>query len=400
MPTIQKRVRFRASISQEGTPVDSRSFQRESAARAWAKKRIERLEKELSGSQVSSKIKQTTSYRVMVRLRGHPFESETFPKLHEAKRWGQQTETAIREGRFFRTSEADRHTVAELIERFESEVLSLKPESKRSDQEHHLRWWRDQIGPRCLADVTPALLSEQRSKLLAETRKSRRRRSPSTANRYMTSLSHAFTHAAREWNWVSENPFRRVKKLPEPRGRVRCLSEDEAKRLLEACQESRDTRLYPLVVVALSTGARRGELLGLRWTDVDLDRGIAVAHHTKNNERRALPLSGQALEVLRDLGKVRRLDTDLVFADRRGRPSVPRKAWDKAIEAAEIEDFRFHDLRHTAASYLAMSGATLAEIAEVLGHKTLAMVKRYAHLTDQHTSEVVARMNRRFLSGH
>ncbi len=216
----------------------------------------------------------------------------------------------------------------------------------------------------------------------------------------MTSLSHGFTHAAREWNWISDNPFRKLKKLPEPRGRVRCLSETETKRLLEACQGSRDTRLYPLVVLALSTGARRGELLGLRWADVDLERGIAVAHHTKNNERRALPLSGQALDVLRDLGKVRRLDTDLVFADRRGRPSIPRKSWDRAVEAAEIDDFRFHDLRHTAASYLAMSGATLAEIAEVLGHKTLAMVKRYAHLTDQHTSEVVARMNRRFLSGH
>ena len=88
----------------------------------------------------------------------------------------------------------------------------------------------------------------------------------------------------------------------------------------------------------------------------------------------------------------------LRHANPRGRAIFPRKPWEEALSAAEIEDFRFHDLRHSAASYLAMSGATLAEIAEVLGHKTLAMVKRYSHLTEQHTSKVVARMNERFLS--
>ena len=147
--------------------------------------------------------------------------------------------------------------------------------------------------------------------------------------------------------------------------------------------------------LALSTGARQGELLGLRWADVDLGRGQAVLHHTKNQERRALPLTGVALGLLKDQARVRRIDTDFVFAGRAGRPVFPRKAWVEALRAAQIEDFRFHDLRHSAASELAMTGATLAEIAEVLGHKTLAMVKRYSHLTEQHTSKVVARMNER-----
>ena len=124
-----------------------------------------------------------------------------------------------------------------------------------------------------------------------------------------------------------------------------------------------------------------------------MQKGVAVLHETKNEERRAVPLAGPALGLLRDLSRVRRIDSDLVFAGPDGRAIFPRKPWERALAAAEIADFRFHDLRHSAASYLAMNGATLAEIAEVLGHKTLAMVKRYAHLTEAHTAKVVTRMN-------
>ena len=89
---------------------------------------------------------------------------------------------------------------------------------------------------------------------------------------------------------------------------------------------------------------------------------------------------------------------DLVFARPNGSATFPRKAWENALRAAQIEDFRWHDLRHSAASYLAMSGATLAEIAAVLGHKGLEMVGRYAHLSDEHSSDVVAQMNAKYLA--
>jgi integrase len=136
-------------------------------------------------------------------------------------------------------------------------------------------------------------------------------------------------------------------------------------------------------------------LLGLRWPDVDLKRGTLTFHETKNGERRAVPLTGQALVLLQQEAKVRRLDTALVFPDATGRkPYGIREAFEGAVERAGIVDLRFHDLRHTTASYLAMSGASLAEIAEVLGHKTLAMVKRYAHLSEAYTRGVVERMNR------
>ena len=107
---------------------------------------------------------------------------------------------------------------------------------------------------------------------------------------------------------------------------------------------------------------------------------------------------GYALELLQEHSKVRRLDTDLLFPGKNPeKPIDLRKPFDNALKQAEIADFRWHDLRHCTASYLAMNGASLAEIAEVLGHKTLQMVKRYAHLSDGHVSSVVESMNKKYL---
>jgi integrase len=205
----------------------------------------------------------------------------------------------------------------------------------------------------------------------------------------------------KEWGWVEGNPLTKVTKPKEPRGRVRFLDDDERERFLVACRESASPDLYPAVILALSTGARQQEVLGLRWPQVDLVRRVATLHETKNGERRVLPLAGPALELLRERSRVRRLDTDLVFPGRT-KPNKPvdlRTPFATALKRAGIADFHWHDLRHTAASYLAMNGASLAEIAEVLGHKTLAMVKRYAHLSEAHTASVVERMNARFLGG-
>ncbi|HBH25846.1 MAG TPA: integrase [Rhodospirillaceae bacterium] len=322
-------------------------------------------------------------YRARVRLKGHPAQSATFDRKTDARRWIASTEAAIREGRHFKTSEAKRRTLAEAIDRYAREVLPRKPKSGPK-QAQQLDWWRAQIGAYALADVTTATLSECRSKLLAEPAPGGRARTPATANRYMAALSHVLTIAAREWEWIETNPCARLARLSEPRGRVRFLDDGERARLLAACKASPSAHLYPVVVLALSTGARLNEVLGLRWPQVDVGAGRIVLHDTKNTERRVLPLAGHAREVIREWGRVRRVDTDLLFPNslHPDRPIDIRGPWNTALAKAGIADFRFHDLRHSAASYLAMNGATLAEIAEVLGHKTLQMVKRYAHLSE------------------
>jgi len=333
-----------------------------------------------------------TTYRVKVRLKGAKPQTATFRRLTDAQKWAQSTEAAIREGRHFKTAEAKRHTLAELVDRYKRDVLPHKKSTtSRHDAAHYLDWWKACYGHLALAEVTAAVIAEGRDTLLSEPGQRVTKRSPATVNRYLAALSHALNVAAREWGWLETNPATKVRKCKEPRGRVRYLSDDERERLLEACRKSRNPQLYPVVLLALSTGMRQGEIMNLTWPDVDLHNGFLILHETKNGERRRVPLVGPALEVLREHAKVRRLDSPLVFPGKTGKPAELRNAWLKALKEAGIEDFRFHDLRHTTASYLAMSGASLGEIAEILGHKTLAMVKRYAHLSESHTRSVLER---------
>jgi len=334
------------------------------------------------------------TYRAKIRLKGYPTQSATFLRRTEAKQWVQHTESAIREGRYFKVIESRKHTLAQAIERY-SQTTLLSKTGGQTAQRRHLTWWTGQIGSTVLSDITPALCVEYRDKLSQGITSKKTRRAPATINRYLTSLSHVFTIACREWHWLDDNPLRKVSKLKEPRGRVRFLSDDERKKLIQACQESSNAWLYTVVVLLLSTGARKGEIMGLTWDDVDLANSRIILHHTKNNERRALPLKGLAFKLMQRHSKVRRLDTSLLFPSRiNASQSIDlRRPFETALKQADIQDFRWHDLRHSAASYLAMNGATLTEIAEVLGHKTLQMVKRYSHLSESHTANVVERMN-------
>jgi integrase len=360
-------------------------------------------------------------YRVKIRLKGQPSQTETFHRLADAKRWAHETEVAIREGRHFKTAEAKKHTVGDLIDRYILDVLPLKKKSQKK-QTAQLLWWKEQIGSFPLSELSPALIGEKRDELLRGTTCRGTRRSPATVMRYLSALSHACTVATKEWGWLDDSPMRKVTKLREARGRVRFLEENERAQLLQACKESQNPHLYPVVLLAMSTGMRYGEIINLTWTDVDIPRRRIILQETKNGDRRAVPLAGLALELLARLEKERSVETELLFPKLRHgttaaidqppliipehgaarvqkvqKPAQLRAAWEAAVKKAGLEDFRFHDLRHCAASYLAMSGASLAEIAEILGHKTLAMVKRYSHLSDTHKHSVIDRMNKHFL---
>ena len=291
----------------------------------------------------------TVSYRVKVRLKGKPTQSATFARLTDAKKWAAATETAIREGRHFTKAEAKRHTLVDLIDRYTRDVLPTKREGKK--QTGQLQWWKAQLGAYTLADVTPALIVECRDRLADDPQKPGvDRLSPATINRYLATLSHAFTIAVKEWGWLEDSPMRRVTKGKESRGRVRFLSDDERGRLLAACQVSSNAALYAVVVLGLSTGMRQGEIMGLYWREpktppagpwvmVDLEAGRIVLHATKNGERRVLPLLGHAADCVRELAKVLRLDTDLLFPSsnrpRAGGPVKPvdlRKPWETALK--------------------------------------------------------------------
>lgn len=340
-------------------------------------------------------------YRVLVRLKGHPTQTATFERLTDARNWAQQTESAIREGRHFKTSESKKHTLAKLINRYMQDHLPLKTKSK---QEGQLLWWKEQVGSYALSEITPALIGQYRDKLAQGLTPTGSKRAPATVVRYLAALSHCLTIAVTEYGWIDDSPMRKVSKPKLPRGRVRFLSDEERSALLSACKESTNPFLYIVVVLALSTGMRQGEIMKLRWEDIDLFRGRIILHETKNGERRVVPLKGLALKLLQGLIKMQSRDFGFLFPSQKDQKSQKPKPidlrfpWEVALKATDITNFRFHDLRHSTASYLAMDGASLAEIAEVLGHKTLAMVKRYAHLSEAHTSGVVEKMNEKIFN--
>ena len=341
--------------------------------------------------------KNGVSYRVDVRLKGFPPQRATFKRLTDAKRWAQQTEAAIREGRYFKTAKARKHTLQQLIDRYIKEELPKK--SANINQKSQLEWWASELGDYTLADVTPDKIAECRDKLLSGESSHNYKFAPATVVRYMAALSHAFTVAVREWQWLDDSPMRKVRKPSLPRGRVPFLDDDERKRLLDACRESDNEYLYPIVVLALSTGMRKSEILNLTWDAVDLKKDRITLFETKNNEVRVLPLAGHALRLIESVERLE--DSNLVFPGKAdsSKPIDIRPSWEVALKKAGVTDFRFHDLRHSAASYLAMNGASLAEIAEVLGHKTLQMVRRYAHLSEAHTTSIVESMNKKIFGG-
>jgi integrase len=333
------------------------------------------------------------TFRVKVRLKGFPEENATFHRKSDASKWAQNTEAALREGRHFPKMEAKKHTFENLVDRYIANVLAQRPRTLK-DRKIHLEVWRKRLGKYLLADINSFQISDIKTELLNQFVSKENKRSPATVNRYLATLSCVFTYAIRELGWLQSNPLGRIKKDKESRGRIRFLSDVERLALLKACKAERP-ELYIIVVLALSTGMRLGELINLTWHDIDFQRGIITIQTSKNGERRIVPLQSHALDVLKEHSKVIRLDSTLLFP----RPTVPlqpidiRPSWENALKNSNIQDFRFHDLRHSCASYLAMNGATPSELAEILGHKTLSMVKRYAHLSESHTKSVVMKMN-------
>jgi integrase len=354
----------------------------------------------------------TTSYRVMIRLKGYPPASATFGRLTDAREWASTTESDMKAGRYFGT--AKMKTLDDLLDKYASSSATQLKSWK--SVKTYLDWWRTKVGKEMLDAITPARIAEWRDKLLA----SKKQRgtgtlSAATVNRTLAALSSAMTYGVKELGWIERNPCERVKKPKEAEGRVRFLSDEELPRLLDAVRASPHPDLLPATLLALTTGARKGEILGLRWSQIDFKRRSITLHHgeTKNNAGRALPLSGEVVELLKARNKVRKIDDDRVFPPSADCKQLElREPWKAALVVAAIDvrhatrkgrskladkgktppvmtsDFRWHDLRHTAASYLTMAGVSAIEVARILGHKTLAMSLRYSHLAPDRVTEL------------
>ncbi|MEX1200274.1 MAG: tyrosine-type recombinase/integrase [Methylophaga sp.] len=210
---------------------------------------------------------------------------------------------------------------------------------------------------------------------------------PATFNKYKAILAAMFNFAIRKNDessetYLSNNPAKKVQNKPVNNQRVRYLSDDEKKRLIESCRKI-GGRFYLAFLLALSTGLRKSNVLWLRWSDVNFERGLLSIGRTKNGDPITAPVPQSVLNLLKDQHQV---GNELIFASTID-PRVPsdfKKQWVNAREMAKIENFRWHDLRHDVASTMAMAGRTMVEIAQILGHRSLQSTQRYTHLSTDH----------------
>jgi integrase len=240
-----------------------------------------------------------------------------------------------------------------------------------------------------LAEITASRISEYKAKRLAAVRKIggggtavERRLTAAAVNRPLALLRHLLRLAHEEWEVIENVPRIRLEK--EPQGRLRWLTEAEIARLLDAAAKSRNKELRPAAILALNTGLRLGELLGLSWERVDLSRGVIRLELTKSGRRREVPMNDASYRALVSLGPKAE---GRVFKTR-----YIKTAYNNAVEAANLDDVNFHTLRHTFASWAVMRGVSLKELQELLGHASLTMTMRYAHLAPERLRSAVSRL--------
>lgn len=317
-------------------------------------------------------------WEVQIRRKGWPKVSRRFESKIDARDWASIIESEMARGVFVDRTEAERNTLGDLLSRYLSEVSNHK-KGAQSERYRITSLLRDPIAQYRVAGLSGKVLAEWRDRRLKEV-------SGSTTNRDLNLISHVINVARKEWGIHVENPVSMIRRPPENKGRNRRLSPGEEERLLAELESStrsaqgrfeeggsRNPWMYPLVVLALETAMRRSELLSLRWVDVFLPDRFVRLHDTKNGDARDVPLSTRAYTVLSNLprhisGKVFPITADAV-----------KKAYERAVVRAGLEDLHFHDLRHEATSRIAEKLENVLELSAVTGHKSLSMLKRYYH---------------------
>lgn len=341
-----------------------------------------------------------TTYKVVIRVKGYPTLTASFDKLTSARQWIGENEPQMKAGKHLTDYEAKKHTLNELIDRYIKIELPKRKKHDHQKYKMHLNWWKKQVGKCLLSKLTPALLSECKEKLITEPtikpKNGRTTRTGATANRYMATLSTVLSIATKEWGWIEDNPMLKVRKFKEEANKDRYLTSDEIVKLLMACKsfelkgENYNKETYIFVLIALSTGARYSEIHQLEWKNVDLKNRQFYFLNTKNGESRGVPMSETVYDELKSFKKVRNIKSNYLFTTKEGNKLIDmRTRFYKVLKLSQINYCRFHDLRHTVASHIAMNGGSLLDIAEVTGHKTMQMLKRYTHLTKKHTAKIL-----------
>jgi integrase len=311
--------------------------------------------------------KRSNKWQARVCRAGYPAETKSFNVRADAERWARSVETEMDRGSFVSRSEAEANTLEDIIERYITDVCPTRRSG--ADEISRLRaTCRTKLAKLSMAALTPKAVAAYRDERLKKVK-------PATVIRELAYLSAIINHARRELDINIANPVALIRKPPSPQGRDRVLSAAEEARLFAELLPTgrRNTWLLPATILSLETGMRRGELIELRWSNVNLDAQTAYLPITKNGTARTVPLSKKAVAIFADLPR----SIDGLVIPVKG--NTLHAAFRKACKRAGIKDFHWHDLRHTAITRLAQKLPNLIELAAVSGHRNLGMLKRYYH---------------------
>ncbi len=300
------------------------------------------------------------------------------PNKRAAEQALAKRKTEVAENKFLDKKKEEKLKFEDFAQEFIEYYCKLNKKSWERDAQS-IRHLRAVFTGKYLYAITPLEIEKYKEKRIHLVK-------PATINRELSCLKTLFNKAI-EWEKLELNPMKKVKLWKENNQRVRYLEKEEIKRLLENCPDY----LKPIVLVALNTGMRQGEILNLEWPDIDFHQELIYINDSKSGEPRKIPMNSITLAALGQRKKGR--GSSYVFSNKEGEPfRKVYKGFKAALRRAEISNFTFHDLRHTFASHLVMNGTDLKTVQELLGHKTFKMTLRYAHLSSDHKRNAVDKL--------
>jgi integrase len=313
----------------------------------------------------------------------------TYSKKKEALAEHDKIRTLVREKRFLDVKKDYKTTLGELVKEY---VENYKHQASfESLKSYSLENFKVHFGERTyLSQIRYLDLETYRNHLKQKATRHKGVRADASVNREMAAIRHLFSKAV-EWEMIDQNPFEQGKSLllKASNQRIRYLTEEEIDRLLEECKSAK--HLYRVVICAINTGMRKGEILSLRWEQIR--NGFIYLAKTKTKNPREIPINKDLAQMFKEIRKEQGLSSKHVFIYNSRVVQKVHKGFRAALKRAGIEDFKFHDLRHTFASHVIMRGGSLKDVQELLGHKTVTMTLRYAHLSQEHKMNAVNLLN-------
>ncbi len=330
-------------------------------------------------------IRKTPSgtWKAIIRKQGWPTVIKTFRIKRDAEDWARTTEDEMVRGVYVRRSVAEKLLFSDALERYGREITPTKKSSTQSREVRRFGNLTKAFGKHSLASITPEMIANYRDMRLSEGL------SANSVRLDLALMGHLYTVAIREWGTgLTINPVSIIKKPTPGKSRERRLSPDEEIALMQEIERHSNPMLKWIVIIAIQTGMRHSEIVGLKRQQVDIERRVLLLHDTKNGDSRMVPLTIKATHALTEALNnpvIPKDDDDLIFSGEPNsqgvrKPYVFAKSWRLILKRIGIEDFHFHDLRHEAVSRLVEGGLSDMEVASISGHKNMQMLKRYTHL--------------------